>query len=133
MTLDVVEVGQEQQQAEAAPSVAALERKIAQQQKELSKVEDTAREVQERLQQITARYDEHLRRLASGEEPEADLPDFKEKRDVLSDAVREVEADCEAKRKELKALSGQLSVLQAEETKKKNPETAALERKSQTG
>jgi chromosome segregation ATPase len=131
MPLHVVEVDQEQQ-AEAAPSISALEQKIAQQQKELTRVEDNAREERERLQQMTSRYNEQLKRLANSEEPDGDIHDLKEKMEILSDSVRERQADCEAKRKELKVLREQSSILQAQGTKRKDPAKAALEHKIQT-
>jgi uncharacterized phage infection (PIP) family protein YhgE len=102
MPLDV-EVDQEPP-AEAAPSISALEQKIAQQQKELTSMEDTTRKERERLQQLTSQYNEQMKRLANGEEPDGDIHDLKEKADVLSDTVKQMEADCEAKRKELNAF-----------------------------
>jgi seryl-tRNA synthetase len=81
-------------------------------------MEDTVREAHERLQKINSQYGDQLKCLANGKEPHGDIHDLKEKADVLSDSVREREADCEVKQKELSALCDRLSFLQAQQAKK---------------
>lgn len=113
-------------------SLSELELQIQSEQKELSRVESALSEARTKLAEMTSQYDGQLKRLANGEKSEVDIPDLKEKANVLSDVVSQMESECEAKRKTLNVLHGQLSVLQPQGTKKKGPARAALERKIET-
>src|SRR5215468_265205 len=98
---------------EPAPvsSVSALENQIQSEQKEVSRLEEAIREADAKLSQMTSQYKAQVDRLASGEQAEVDVADLKEKTSILSDSIRQMQADCEAKRKALSALHQQLSAL----------------------
>jgi len=115
-------------------SLSALENQIKSQQMELSRLEAAIREARTKLAEMTSQYDAQLKRLANGEAPDVDIPDLKEKINVLSDVVRQMQADCEAKRKTLNVLCDELSVLKAQGTKAEElrPPKSPLERKIQT-
>ena len=93
----------------------ALERKIQTQEKEFSRVEASIRDASEKLAEITAQYKAQLKRLANGEEPEVDVPGLKRETNVLSDVISQMQADREAKRKKLRVLYAEMSVIQAQE------------------
>jgi SMC interacting uncharacterized protein involved in chromosome segregation len=104
-------------------SLSALEVQIESEQKELSRLEEALREADAKHSEMTSQYKAQLDHLTSGEQADVDVADLKEKTSILSDSIRQMQVDCEAKRQELNALCEQLSVLQAQGAKKKDRAT----------
>lgn len=77
-------------------------------------METAIREAQTKLAKITSQYNGQLKRLANGEEADIDIADLKRKMNVLSDVISQMQADHEEKRKKLRVLYADMSVVEAE-------------------